>query len=67
MRSPIPLDPHVMCCLCYNCIYDGEHWIDSDGQKWDTHAWCHLMDGAHYARKEAAKRRQTNNQPCIED
>ena len=62
----MPIDPG-MCCLCFDHIYDGEHWTDERGQKWDTHIWCHHMDIALAARKTAAAAREVNNQPCIED
>ena len=62
----MPIDPG-MCCLCFAQIYDGEHWKDSTGKKWDAHIWCHLMDRAQSARKSAAAIRAMNDQPCIED
>jgi hypothetical protein len=77
----MPLVPGVMCSLCFATIYDGEHWTDEEGQRWDSHAWCDLVDQAHSlvrdatrltdqalaARAEAAQRRALNGQPPIED
>jgi transposase len=62
----MPIDPR-MCSLCFDTVYDGEHWTDADGQRWDSHAWCHLMDLAAVARRDAAKRRALNHQPPIEN
>jgi hypothetical protein len=66
MSSPMPLDAG-RCSLCFDHIYEGEHWTDLTGEKWDSHTWCHLMDLAFAARKRAAEKRESHHHPCIED
>jgi hypothetical protein len=41
MRGP---NGEVRCCLCFELIKEGEHYVDSDGQKWDVHARCEALD-----------------------
>ena len=63
----MPLIPGVMCSLCFGHIYGGEHRVDENGVKWDSHYWCHHMDLALTMRKRAAQRRAENGLPEIED
>lgn len=44
MASPEFMSNPYMCCLCYETINEGEHQVDHEGQKWDSHQLCHDWD-----------------------
>ena len=62
----MPIDP-TMCSLCFHTVYEGEHWTDDTGQKWDCHSWCHLMDIAAARRMHAGRIRKAKGIPTPED
>lgn len=66
MSSPMPLVPGVMCSLCFDQIREGEHRVDENGDKWDSHSWCHLMDQAAVLRRDAMRARGVkDNCGCV--
>jgi hypothetical protein len=56
-----------MCSLCFGTVYDGEHWTDEQGQKWDSHQWCSLLDKAAVFRRNADIRRRELGVMAVED
>jgi hypothetical protein len=46
MCRPMPFDP-TMCCICFETIVDGEHYLDAEGQKWDVHRGVCAIHAGH--------------------
>lgn len=66
MSSPMPISP-TMCSICFDTIYEGEHKVDADGDKWDSHSWCDLVDKAQVLKRDANTRRKERGLPTTDE